>query len=128
MSVLHGEYILEIIMYFLCAFFTIWFAAAVYDKLYGYRVRSDFRRRKLREILLVSSASLIFLIFHVYTTFVYLVGKDIHKLSFVHQTILLFVCEALPSLMFLYVLFNPPQAQKDAGHSYRLSEEQPLLR
>ena len=129
-SVLDAQYSCEIVMYFLCAFFTVWFASVRFNELLRNPVRSQFRSRKLREILIASAACLIFLVFHVFTTLVYLVGVDLHHLGFSATTVLVIVCEAVPSIMLLYILYTPARAQKanNDGFPYRTSEDKALLR
>ena len=130
-SVIDGQYSCEIVLYFLCAFFTVWFASVRFNELLRNPVRSQFRSRKLREILIASAACMIFLVFHVFTTLVYLVGVDLHKLNIYETTVLVILCEVLPSIMLLYIMYTPARAQKTKsgeGFQYRISEDKALLR
>lgn len=130
LTILHSKYILEVVMYCVCVFFTVWFASVVFGKVRQNPVRSAARSRKLHEVVVVSTACLLFLVFHTFTTLVSLVGLDIHRLRFAVLTALEVVCEFVPAVMLLYVLRNVPRAQKGPGItvSFRAAEANPLLR
>lgn len=130
LTVLHSKYVLEVVMYCVCVFFTVWFASVVFGKVRQNPVRSAARTRKLHEVVVVSTACLLFLVFHTFTTLVSLVGLDIHRLRFAVLTALEVVCEFVPAVMLLYVLRNVPRAQKGPGItvSFRAAEASPLLR
>ena len=127
---LHSEYTLEICMYCVCVFFTMWFASMVYSKVHQNPVKSVARTRKLKEVLTVTTACLLFLVFHTFTTLVSLVGLDIHRLPFYVLAILEVVCELVPAVMLLYVLRSVPRAQRGPGiqPGLRTAEHKPLLR
>ena len=129
LKVLHSSYILDIVMYCACVFFTVWFASTVFSKVYQNPVKSVARTRKLHEVLTVTTACLLFLVFHTFTTLVSLFGLNVHSLSSIVIAVLEVVCEFVPAVMLLFVLRKVPRGQRGPGITpgFR-GVEKPLLR
>jgi hypothetical protein len=122
-AVMVADNVLFIGVYTATALFTVYYGALVHARVRRNPIRSAGRTKKLREVVVVTLACLLFLLVHVITSFVNLLpsGPDLHHTNYIALAAIAIFCELLPACMLLYVLRHRPQpSQQSQGQGQSL--------